>query len=33
MGALINGTTEGRFLDDPCYEGLLAQAATLDVPI
>ena len=33
VGALINGTTEGRFLDNPCYDGLLAQAATLDVPI
>jgi predicted TIM-barrel fold metal-dependent hydrolase len=33
LGALINSTTEGRFLDDPCYDGLLAQAAALDVPI
>ena len=32
-GALINGTTEGRFLDDPSYDGILAQAAALDVPI
>lgn len=32
-GALINGTTDGRFLDDPCYDGLVAQAAALDVPI
>lgn len=32
-GALINGTTDGRFLDDPCYDGLLAQAAALDVPV
>jgi hypothetical protein len=33
LGALINGTTDGRFLDDPCYDGLLAQAVALDVPI
>ena len=33
LGALINGTTEGRFLDDPAYDDLLAQAAALDVPI
>ena len=33
LGALINGTTDGRFLDDPCYDGLLAQAAALDVPV
>jgi predicted TIM-barrel fold metal-dependent hydrolase len=32
-GALINGTTEGRFLDHPGYDGLLAQAVALDVPI
>jgi uncharacterized protein len=33
VGALINGTTDGRFLDHPSYDGLLAQAAALDVPI
>jgi predicted TIM-barrel fold metal-dependent hydrolase len=33
VGALINGTTEGRFLDHPSYDGLLAAAAELDVPI
>jgi predicted TIM-barrel fold metal-dependent hydrolase len=33
LGALINGTTEGRFLDHPSYDGILAQAAALDVPI
>ena len=33
LGALINGTTDGKFLDDPCYDGLLAQAVALDVPI
>lgn len=32
-GALINGTTEGRFLDHPSYDGLLAAAVQLDVPI
>jgi uncharacterized protein len=32
-GALINGTTEGRFLDHPAYDGLLAEAGALDVPI
>src|SRR3954454_8309931 len=32
-GALVNGTTEGRFLDHPAYEGLLAEAVALDVPI
>jgi predicted TIM-barrel fold metal-dependent hydrolase len=31
--ALINGTTDGRFLDDPAYDELLAQAVALDVPI
>jgi predicted TIM-barrel fold metal-dependent hydrolase len=33
VGALINGTTEGRFLDHPSYDGLLAAAEVLDVPI
>ncbi len=32
-GALVNGTTEGRFLDHPSYDDLLAEAARLDVPI
>ncbi|WP_158918867.1 amidohydrolase family protein [Caulobacter sp. S45] len=32
-GALINGTTEGRFLDDPLYAPLLARAEALDVPL
>jgi predicted TIM-barrel fold metal-dependent hydrolase len=32
-GALINGTTEGHFLDHPSYDGLLAAAVELDVPI
>jgi predicted TIM-barrel fold metal-dependent hydrolase len=30
---LINGTTEGKFLDDPVFLPLLHRAATLDVPI
>ena len=33
LGGLINGTTEGRFLDHPGYDGLLAAAVELDVPI
>jgi predicted TIM-barrel fold metal-dependent hydrolase len=32
-GALINGTTEGRFLDHPSYDALMAAAVELDVPI
>src|SRR6185503_2422052 len=32
-GAMIHGTTDGRFLDDPSYDGLLAEAEKLDVPI
>jgi predicted TIM-barrel fold metal-dependent hydrolase len=32
-GALINGTTQGRFLDHRAYDELLAQAVALDVPI
>ncbi len=33
VGAMIHGTTEGRFLDHPGYDGLLAAASELDVPI
>ena len=33
VGALVNGTTEGRFLDHPHYRDLLAAAEELDVPI
>jgi hypothetical protein len=33
VGAMVNGTTEGRFLDDPSYDGILAAAEQLDVPI
>jgi predicted TIM-barrel fold metal-dependent hydrolase len=32
-GALINGVTEGRFLDDPRFEPILTRAQALDVPI
>ena len=32
-GALINGLTEGRFLDDPSFAPILARAEALDVPI
>jgi uncharacterized protein len=32
-GALINGLTEGRFLDDPRFDVILARAEQLDVPI
>jgi uncharacterized protein len=32
-GALINGLTEDRFLDDPRFEPILARAEALDVPI
>ena len=33
VGAMVHGTTEGRFLDHPSYDALLAAAAALDVPI
>jgi predicted TIM-barrel fold metal-dependent hydrolase len=32
-GALINGTTNGRFLDDPSFLPILERAVALDVPI
>lgn len=32
-GALINGHTNGRYLDDPSFEPLLAKAEALKVPI
>ena len=32
-GALINGHTNGRYLDDPSFDVLLGQAESLDVPI
>lgn len=33
VGALVNGVTDGRFLDDPAYDDLLTAAVELDVPI
>ena len=33
VGALVNGTTQDKFLDDPSYDELLAAAVQLDVPI
>ena len=32
-GVLVNGATDGRFLDDPRFEPVLAQAEELDLPI
>jgi predicted TIM-barrel fold metal-dependent hydrolase len=32
-GVLVNGATDGRFLDDPSFEPILARAEKLDVPI
>ena len=32
-GAMINGTTNGRFLDDPSFLPILERAVVLDVPI
>jgi predicted TIM-barrel fold metal-dependent hydrolase len=32
-GALINGHTNGRYLDDPSFDVLLSRAEALDVPI
>lgn len=32
-GVLVNGAAEGRFLDDPMFEPILARAEKLDVPI
>jgi predicted TIM-barrel fold metal-dependent hydrolase len=33
VGALVNGTCDGRFLDDPGYDALLAASVELDVPV
>jgi uncharacterized protein len=33
LGALVNGHTGGKFLDDPSFEPVLAEAEALDVPI
>ncbi len=32
-GALVNGLTDGRFLDDPGFDPILARAERLDVPL
>ena len=32
-GVLVNGATDGRFLDDPMFEPILARAEALDMPI
>ncbi len=32
-GGIINGPTDGRFLDHPSFDGLLAAAVELDVPL
>src|SRR5262245_57843392 len=32
-GLLVNGPTDGRFLDDPMYAPILARTAALDVPL
>ncbi len=32
-GVLVNGATDGRFLDHPAFEPILARAEALDVPI
>ena len=32
-GAMVHGTTGGRFLDDPAFEPILASAAELGVPL
>lgn len=33
VGTMVNGTTDGKFLDDPFFEPVLAQAEALNVPI
>lgn len=33
VGAMVHGSTEGRFLDHPAYDDLLAAAVELDVPL
>lgn len=32
-GVLVNGATDGRFLDDPAFGSILARAEALDVPV
>ena len=33
VGAMVHGTTDGKFLDHPSYDGILAVAEELDAPI
>jgi uncharacterized protein len=33
VGAMVNGTTDGRFLDHSSYDGILATAEQLEVPV
>ncbi len=33
VGALVNGATDGRFMDEPAFEPILARGESLDVPI
>jgi uncharacterized protein len=33
VGVMVHGTTDGKFLDHPSYDGILAAAAELDVPL
>ena len=33
VGGLINGHSQGRYLDDPAYEGLFARAEAMGAPI
>jgi predicted TIM-barrel fold metal-dependent hydrolase len=33
VGGLINGHCQGRYLDDPAYEGLFARAESLGAPV
>ena len=33
VGAMVHGTTDGRFLDHPSYQPILAAAEQLDVPV
>jgi predicted TIM-barrel fold metal-dependent hydrolase len=33
VGGMVNGTTDGKFLDHASYDGILAAAEQLDVPI
>ena len=33
VGAIVNGSSDGSFLDHPSFDGLLSAAEELDVPI